>query len=987
MLMSIPCFSQQTLTSVDEINFRELSKYNTQRNGDYGSILKTWYLLTLFQDNPRMSVSAAEAKLTDFDQQLISVNGGKKYNDISSYLNDIAVGVSAVGLPKPFKSIGVGAAALSFLYRSGSDLYTRLTNNATDNYFSNQLNGYNLGVYATNLVLDDAWKLSQTNLSFGTVLNAATGASFNASPFENVEQLMTHNPDFANQVYTKDMLQKIEANQLMEGDLVTQFSNKLNELNESERQNNELITRALQNQATQQEIENQAQIDNIKLQTASAAINIFSGLAFAFGNKKLANDITVLGNNAIQVASAIDKFDQVASKFGNGGKSVSSIILSGDIVAAVINIFSYFSSGPTPEQQIMEQINGLAKMVDTLYVHMNKRFDIVDEKLDTIYSTMIKGFDALQKQQIVNAEILSNLSVSQAALQTKLYSMDKSIMNRLDQSFKDNLLTTCSEIFSYKDVIKDGTMTNDQFTSYLLTLGNGVGRSLQYSTMMNDALTFTNTDLYDNFSRRCDNELPINLFKDILRTKVVATNQAATLPDPGIWMTSTSALLKLVNDFPKIAKRKVNIALLDNYIAQGQAILDFQTSLKSYKDSTGTHPNYKIIDALLKAYKDNAKKFIDNIYWPTCNQIVANEFNSVTPFAHKGTSFPAITHVDLAVNGKSFKNDDTTFYKYLDTVDFIPQTLGLGTIRLDFTKVKSGWQGWSYKFTKVSHSNVAGPGTGVDYCDGEQDWTEDLDFGFNFSYVTADGISTPFLIYKYDYGDGEFPFRAYNISYQRYWHDSATHQITSDFKYIRFGNKLYDKDPETVFKENFKTISAFVQRTFNHGLKDGAIVRDTANWNKLQTKYFKKAFQARATAYMTELERDFLNVSTNPIGSNAKASLDLYYQLIYEYCKIAFPNDLSTDEDLLRYLTGKSQILCTNSCVKIIDNSINNLKDGYNSYSEFDPLVYLEVRTQHLTEYIHAKLDADAKNSENNTFDDIAFNINLLKLERKILTN
>ncbi len=91
------------------------------------------------------------------------------------------------------------------------------------------------------------------------------------------------------------------------------------------------------------------------------------------------------GHSAVTIVSTIAKWGTIAAASGPLAPFTA-------IAGAVLTIFSLFggSSGPSAEQQIMEQINKLSE-------HMDARFDRVEGMLERIHQQMHARFDRIEK--------------------------------------------------------------------------------------------------------------------------------------------------------------------------------------------------------------------------------------------------------------------------------------------------------------------------------------------------------------------------------------------------------------------------------------------------------------------------------------------------------------------------------------------------------------------------------------------------------------
>ena len=140
-----------------------------------------------------------------------------------------------------------------------------------------------------------------------------------------------------------------------------------------------LGSKAQQEQA--QKIATARALSDLKLQAAASSVYILSTLVGQV-DAKLGRDIATVGNASIQVASAVSKFTQTAAALGGLGKALGSVVLTGDIFGAALQIFNMFgSSGPSSDEIILGQLQKLREELHQIRVEMHERFDRVDQAL------------------------------------------------------------------------------------------------------------------------------------------------------------------------------------------------------------------------------------------------------------------------------------------------------------------------------------------------------------------------------------------------------------------------------------------------------------------------------------------------------------------------------------------------------------------------------------------------------------------------------
>ncbi|MFN8445923.1 MAG: hypothetical protein U0175_34350 [Caldilineaceae bacterium] len=147
----------------------------------------------------------------------------------------------------------------------------------------------------------------------------------------------------------------------------------------------------------------------LKLDAIQSSISVISTLA-GFIDPQFGKQLETVASSALQIGQSLDGWlDAVAGmnaldKIG----SLSTVVMTGNILGAVMNVVNLFgSSGPSPDQMILQEIGKLRQQVDQLRTEMHDRFDRVDQELNVIYSTMQDRFDKIDIQLgKLNANIL-----------------------------------------------------------------------------------------------------------------------------------------------------------------------------------------------------------------------------------------------------------------------------------------------------------------------------------------------------------------------------------------------------------------------------------------------------------------------------------------------------------------------------------------------------------------------------------------------------
>ena len=113
----------------------------------------------------------------------------------------------------------------------------------------------------------------------------------------------------------------------------------------------------------------------------------------AFSNPELSRQLDAVGTSALTVYDALHAFRNLPP---GASQNLGAIALTGNLVGAGFALAAAFAdSGPTPDQLLSAQILTLQRDVEQLREEMHERFDAVHDHLDSVYASMVDGFDVL----------------------------------------------------------------------------------------------------------------------------------------------------------------------------------------------------------------------------------------------------------------------------------------------------------------------------------------------------------------------------------------------------------------------------------------------------------------------------------------------------------------------------------------------------------------------------------------------------------------
>ena len=190
----------------------------------------------------------------------------------------------------------------------------------------------------------------------------------------------------------------------------------------------------------------------LELEARKSALSIISNL-ISVSDPKLGKQVNTLLTSYTEIGDALDKWLEATAKLDGLDKlgSLSTIVMTGNILGAVMNIVSLFKSAePTPEQQILESIGKLRQQIDDLHKDMTGRFDRIDKGLNTLFTTMQAQFNLIDVQ-------LGHLNAKLDDVQRKLVGIELSLSRIehnnyefLDVGFRRPLLDAINGAIGYQ---------------------------------------------------------------------------------------------------------------------------------------------------------------------------------------------------------------------------------------------------------------------------------------------------------------------------------------------------------------------------------------------------------------------------------------------------------------------------------------------------------------------------------------------------------
>ena len=351
-------------------------------------------------------------------------------------------------------------------------------------------------------------------------------------------------------------------------------------------------------EAEKQAAKQRYQQNLVTVKKAEAGLNLTANL-LAFLDPALSNEVRVVGGAAVTVADAFNTMAHTELDLLQG------IMVAGNVTGAALAIYNLFgSSGPSADEQILEQLRELGIKLDRMRNEMHARFDIIDANLAALYDTIDTRFDRLDR----NVQMLiQNL--------TKL----QGDFNRFERNFYD--LTTKGFVADLDNTITHGIgfsdtfgfdMTKEQFSDFENTFYAWATHNARTLATLPSVRTFDDATLYEELTKSIANE-DSGLFSDAaninyLRLLPQKFNRPPLsvndVVNPSVWAMAAQAHYVLAHENASHEAR-LNPSRIADIIAQGKAVQTLLNNIVA-PDSQGRHPLFK---ALLDNYEAQLRPF------------------------------------------------------------------------------------------------------------------------------------------------------------------------------------------------------------------------------------------------------------------------------------------------------------------------------------------------------------------------------------------
>lgn len=454
----------------------------------------------------------------------------------------------------------------------------------------------------------EIWQFAQQNEKFRKALDVFLKIRLNLRTSDSAESILFNNPDFRDGHYTLKQIvlaKKATQEQLkkLAKEQTALFSKQFKKLGGD-------LKKFLEQQQKGEEIQRQKHLEAREYAAKQATIHLVTSFMRIFGDDstvKLATQLERLATIGLEIEKTFREF-MVEPDFLGG------LIFSGNILNAAFKIVSLFSSQPSVEQLILDQLKMLRKELLEMRKEMRAYFQAIDAKLDTIYFEMLGQFQVIYEILAKQHRTVEQIQQDLASVHTTLLNID----SRFGQ-FESNLYHYLADGFNrvQKSKIKECVEYalryegKIDFARWQRCLDSFVNRAMVHSR---DSLSIGPPP---QFPRDASNQVAYRRLSQGHLTKHLdylarlaqfrfgnsdLIQGQTKIPDAVEWAVASTYFLHMLQMAPEFVEKLKEKDLTD-LLREGEMILNTLRNIKTKSAPKGLIIRKDFINKLLENYK------------------------------------------------------------------------------------------------------------------------------------------------------------------------------------------------------------------------------------------------------------------------------------------------------------------------------------------------------------------------------------------------
>ena len=616
---------------IDKTVFLGNARYTIAKKREYQRSMEIFLLNAMYKKNPNLNPDDATRNLNKTRENYKKIFAAERIANPTKS-DEYNIFIKAV---KVVPGIAEYANIADLVATVGGYAYADITNIWNDKFgmtVQTQAEGlYNFSNLFLESSLNEGYGLAKENKRFERAFDNNFSTFFGTKILDDAKRIMANNPEFAQFDLMQEIYKKLNAN----GELVLEneaqlealikeefkginqtIENQTKEIKDFVRENKSVIE-YVKNEELRRRAEEEAQRQAIfyqtKIDAAYAGVSILSNIATLTGRSKLATEITVIGQSAIQIATSINKFSETIAKIGalEGATALSSAVLTGNLLGAAMNIVSLFaSSGPTPEQIILEQLQAMHQELRDFRLEVRDYFEKIDKRLVDIQLQIDEGFRQLAYQLETTSERVTEIQNALTVIDSKLRSYDKQTYSYLSDLYKKDLILAFNDLGYEKRFNK--LMPFDLFTKSEGTFYTWAVDFTQGDILAGPTTSADYTLLSLNELENLPVETRLNFISEFVENFFGQPPLAhSRISNPTYWIISSGAYLKLLDENSTYKRNLLSTAEGRNRVRRiynrGLEIQSALSHISISNSGTTITTNFKLFDTILTRYSSNLK--------------------------------------------------------------------------------------------------------------------------------------------------------------------------------------------------------------------------------------------------------------------------------------------------------------------------------------------------------------------------------------------
>lgn len=336
-----------------------------------------------------------------------------------------------------------------------------------------------------------------------------------------------------------------------------------------------------------------------RLAGASASVQALSQVV-AIKQPNLANTMKTLGTALHDIGESMDVIQE--------SKSLLKAAAAGGLVAAGLELVSLMvDMGPTPEEQIMDEIGEVKSLIGDLSANMNYRFDRVDQSFKQVLDAVAETVNRIDGV----AHDVNQARQSLLSIQSDLHSLERALFNYLSEGFRQDLVRHINGGLDYErwwgepmSYVGGSEYCYQNNETEFYSWAAGVLPFCKASYSSPSTFDLSESRLFTELNSR-PLESSLNYINQFCATKLkVAPASNSQLANPRDWFVAAQSYLQLGLEQP-LFFRKARLRLPE-VIATGQEVADFCRNL-AFRG--GTNVNWELFAALTSYYATKLNSF------------------------------------------------------------------------------------------------------------------------------------------------------------------------------------------------------------------------------------------------------------------------------------------------------------------------------------------------------------------------------------------